>query len=42
MKDLGVILDLQLAFKQYISFIVDKASKSLGFIFRIAKDFADV
>lgn len=41
-KDLGVILDSQLSFKQHISYAVDKASKALGFIFRIAKDFTDI
>lgn len=41
-KDLGVILDTQLTFKRHVSYIVDKASRILGFIFRIAKDFSDV
>lgn len=41
-KDLGVILDSQLTYKQHISFIVDKASRTLGFIFRIAKNFTDI
>lgn len=41
-KDLGVILDTQLSFKRHVSYIVDKASRTLGFIFRTARDFVDV
>lgn len=41
-KDLGVILDSQLSFRQHVSFVVDKASKSLGFIFRLTKTFTDI
>lgn len=41
-KDLGVILDSQMTFRQHVSYIVDKASKTLGFIFRITKTFTDV
>lgn len=41
-KDLGVFLDSQLSFKQHISYTVSKASTTLGFIFRIAKNFSDV
>lgn len=41
-KDLGVILDSTLTFRQHISYIVEKSSKTLGFIFRIAKNFSDV
>lgn len=41
-KDLGVILDSQLSFRQHVSFVVEKASRTLGFIFRIAKDFTSV
>lgn len=41
-KDLGVILDTKLTFKHHVAYIVDKASRTLGFIFRIAKDFTDV
>lgn len=41
-KDLGVILDSKLTFKPHVSYIVDKASRTLGFIFRIAKNFTDV
>lgn len=41
-KDLGVILDSQLTYKQHISYIVDKASRTLGFIFRMAKNFSDI
>lgn len=41
-KDLGVILDQQLQYKQHISYIVDKASRTLGIMFRIAKNFSDV
>lgn len=42
MKDLGVILDVQLTFKHHLSYVIAKASRTLGFIFRIAKDFTDV
>jgi len=41
-KDLGVILDSKLTFKQHVSYIVNKASRTLGFIFRTAKGFSDV
>jgi len=41
-KDLGVILDSELTFKQHVSYVVDKASRTLGCIFRIAKNFTDV
>lgn len=41
-KDLGVILDSKLTFKQHVSYIVDKASKSLGLMFRITKSFTDI
>lgn len=41
-KDLGVFLDSQLTYKQHISYTVSKASTTLGFIFRIAKNFSDI
>lgn len=41
-KDLGVILDSQLTSKQHVSYVVDKASRTLGCIFRIAKNFTDI
>lgn len=41
-KDLGVILDAQLTFKHHMSYVIAKASRTLGFIFRIAKEFTDV
>lgn len=41
-KDLGVVLDNQLTFKRHVSYVVEKASRTLGFIFRIAKDFTNV
>lgn len=41
-KDLGVLLDDKLTYKPHMSYIITKASRSLGFIFRIAKDFDDV
>ena len=41
-KDLGVLLDSMLTFKQHVSYIIDKACRSLGFIMRIAKSFNDV
>lgn len=41
-KDLGVILDSQLTYKLHLSYVVDKASRVLGFIFRMAKSFSDI
>lgn len=41
-KDLGVLLDSKLSFSDHISYITSKASRSLGFIFRIAKDFTQI
>lgn len=41
-KDLGVMVDYKLTFNDHISYIVSKASKSLGFIFRVAKHFSDI
>lgn len=41
-KDLGVILDSQLNFKQHVSYTINKASIALGFIFRVAKNFSDI
>lgn len=41
-KDLGVILDTQLSFKQHVDYAVGKASRVLGFIFRTAKEFTDI
>lgn len=41
-KDLGVLLDTKLTFKDHTAYIVSKASSQLGFIFRFAKKFKDV
>lgn len=41
-KDLGVLLDPKLTFKEHIDFIASKASKTLGFIFRVAKNFRNI
>lgn len=41
-KDLGVVLDTTLTFNQHVSYVVGKASRVLGCIFRIAKNFTDV
>lgn len=41
-KDLGVLLDSQLTFSHHIAYIVDKASRTLGFVFRTAKNFTDI
>lgn len=41
-KDLGVLLDTELTYKQHISFVISKASRQLGFVFRTAKNFTDV
>lgn len=40
-KDLGVLLDEQLSFRDHYAHILDKANRNLGFMFRIAKDFRD-
>ena len=41
-KDLGVILDAKLTFKQHISFIVAKASRQMGLIMRMTRDFKNI
>lgn len=41
-KDLGVLLDSKLSFKNHISYLCSKASKQLGMIFRMTKYFRDV
>lgn len=41
-KDLGVILDSKMSFKNHVSYVVSKASSLLGFIFRFGKNFRDV
>lgn len=41
-KDLGVILDSELYFKQHVNYVIGKASGILGFIFRITKEFTDI
>lgn len=41
-KDLGVLLDSKLTYSQHISYVVDKASRTLGFVFKVAKNFTDV
>ena len=41
-KDLGVLLDPKLAFTDHVAYIVNKASRNLGFIFRVTKSFKDV
>ena len=38
-KDLGVVLDSMLSYSLHTSYVVDKASKNLGFIFRMTKHF---
>ncbi|XP_058828267.1 uncharacterized protein LOC131688131 [Topomyia yanbarensis] len=41
-KDLGVILDSKLTFRDHVSYVTSKASRTLGFIFRTAKNFRNV
>ena len=41
-KDLGVLIDTKLTFKDHVAYIVSKASSQLGFLFRFAKKFRDV
>lgn len=40
-KDLGVLIDSKLSFKDHIAYIIAKASSQLGFLFRFAKKFKD-
>lgn len=41
-KDLGVMLDSKLTYKDHISYVASKASAQLGFIFRMSKHFKDI
>lgn len=41
-KDLGVLIDSKLTFKDHVAYVVSKASSQLGFLFRFAKKFRDV
>lgn len=41
-KDLGILLDSKLSFKDHLAYVASKASSQLGFIFRFAKHFKDV
>ena len=38
-KDLGIILDTNLNYENHINYIVSKASKTVGFIYRFSTDF---
>lgn len=38
-KDLGILLDSKLTFKDHIAYVASKASKLLGFVFRSTKHF---
>ena len=40
-KDLGVYLDSDLSFRQHQQFVIDKANRQLGFLFKIAQEFDD-
>lgn len=40
-KDLGILIDSKLSFKDHVAYVVSKASSQLGFIFRFAKKFKD-
>ena len=40
-KDLGVMLDSELNFREHYNYIINKASRNLGFIFRISSEFRD-
>ena len=40
-KDLGVLIDTKLTFKDHVAYVVSKASSQLGFLFRFAKKFKD-
>lgn len=41
-RDLGIIFDSKLLFDKHIDYIVNKASKALGFILRISVDFTSL
>ncbi|XP_055522955.1 uncharacterized protein LOC129717137 [Wyeomyia smithii] len=41
-KDLGIILDTKITFKQHVSFIIAKASRQLGLIIRMTRDFRNI
>lgn len=41
-KDIGVLLDSKLCFKDHVAYITSKALKCLGLIFRSAKHFDDI
>lgn len=41
-KDLGILVDTKLTFKDHVAYVVSKASSQLGFLFRFAKKFKDV
>ena len=41
-KALGVLLDSKLPFAHHVSYIVSKAARNLGFIFRVTKSFKNV
>lgn len=41
-KDLGIYLDSKLLFRHHIDFIVQKAFRLLGFIFRMSREFKNV
>lgn len=40
-KDLGVMLDSELNFREHYNYIINKANRNLGFIFRISSEFRD-
>ena len=40
-KDLGVMLDSELSFREHYSYIINKAMRNLGFIFRVSAEFWD-
>ncbi|XP_055633534.1 uncharacterized protein K02A2.6-like [Toxorhynchites rutilus septentrionalis] len=41
-KDLGLLLDSKLTFKDHVAYVVSEASSQLGFMFRFAKEFKDI
>lgn len=41
-NDLGVLIDEKVTFKDHTAYVVSKASRQLGFIFRFAKGFKDI
>ena len=40
-KDLGVLLDYELNFRDHLAYTISKANRNLGFLFRLSSEFRD-